>query len=106
MSERQVLLELDHPFLLKLHYAFQTPDCLYLVLDFINGGSMFHHIQKRGHFSEKDTKYYAAQIILGLEHLHSNHIIYRDLKPENILIDSWGNIKLADFGICKVLDNN
>jgi len=95
---------MDHPYLLKLRYAFQTPDCLYLIVDYVNGGDMFYHIKKQGHLNEKIAKFYGAQIILGLEYLHSKNVIYRDLKPENILLCSLGNIKLADFGICKMLE--
>lgn len=102
--ERQILMSLNHDFVLKMHYAFQTPDCLYIIVDYINGGDLFFHIKRKGHLSEKEAKFYGAQIILGLEYIHSKNVIYRDLKPENILLDKNGNIKMADFGICKVLD--
>lgn len=102
--ERQILMSLNHDFVLKMHYAFQTPDCLYIIVDYINGGDLFFHIKRKGHLSEKEAKFYGAQIILGLEYIHSTNVIYRDLKPENILLDKNGNIKLADFGICKILD--
>lgn len=69
--ERQILLSLQNPFILKLHYAFQTPECLYLIIDYVNGGDLFFHIKKRGHLSEKEAKFYGAQIILGLEYIHS-----------------------------------
>ena len=74
-----------------------------MIFDFINGGDLFHHISKKGHLSEKDARFYGAQIVLALEYLHEKNILYRDLKPENVLLDHKGNIKLADFGICKVL---
>lgn len=73
-------------------------------MDYINGGDLFFHINRKGHLSEKDAKFYGAQIILGLEYIHSKKVIYRDLKPENLLLDKNGNIKMADFGICKILD--
>jgi len=95
------MLEMDHPFILKLHYAFQTPYTLYMIFDYVPGGDLFFHIKKKGHLNEKSAKFYGSQIILGLEYLHSKNIMYRDLKPENILIDNDGNIKLTDFGICK-----
>ena len=72
-----------------------------MIFDFVNGGDLFFHINKRGNLSEKEARYYGAQILLGLEYLHDRNILYRDLKPENILLDKDGNIKLADFGICK-----
>lgn len=104
IRERQILLEMENPFILKLHYAFQTPFYLYMIFDFMNGGDLFYHIKKKGNLTEKEARFYGAQIILGLEYLHSKNILYRDLKPENILLDSRGNIKLADFGISKVLE--
>ena len=106
MREKNILLTLDHPYILNLRYAFQTPSALYMIFDFINGGDMFFHIEKNNHLSEKEAKYYGAQIILGLEYLQNQNILYRDLKPENILLDANGNIKLADFGVCKVLDKH
>lgn len=104
MHERQILLEMQHPFILKLHYAFQTPFNLYMIFDFVNGGDLFYHISRRGNLGEKEARFYGAQIIVGLQYLHSHKIIYRDLKPENVLLDSEGNIKLADFGICRLLE--
>ena len=94
---------MKHPFVLKLNYAFQTIESLYLIVDLVNGGDLFYHIKKKGHFSEKAAKFYGAQLILGLEYLHKNNILYRDLKPENILLDSEGYIKMADFGVSKKL---
>lgn len=60
MQERRVLLELDNPFILKMHYAFQTPSSLYMIFDYINGGDLFYHINKRGNLSEKDAVFYGA----------------------------------------------
>jgi len=70
-------------------------------LDYVNGGELFFHLQKEKKFSEERVKFYSAEILLALEHLHENGIIYRDLKPENILITSDGHITLTDFGLCK-----
>ncbi len=92
-----------HPFIVELHYAFQTPEKLYFVLDYVNGGDMFYHLRKKGRLSEKDVRIYTAEMILALSHLHENGYIYRDLKPENVLIDATGHIKLADFGLSKYL---
>lgn len=66
---------------------------------------MFYHIKKRGHLSEKEAKFYGAELILGLEYIHSQKVIYRDLKPENLLLDKDGHLKMADFGICKMFDD-
>ena len=70
-------------------------------MDFLNGGELFYHLKKEGRFSEHRTQFYAAEILLALECLHKNGIIYRDLKPENVLLDSDGHIKLTDFGLSK-----
>ena len=86
-AEREILEEIDHPFLMGLHYAFQTPAKLYLVMDMITGGELFFHLKNERRFKEPRARLYAAEILLGLEHLHSLGVIYRDLKPENILLD-------------------
>jgi len=101
ITERNILMRINHPFLMKLHYSFQTPDKLYLVMDFINGGELFYHLQSERRFSPERSRFYAAEIVLGLEHLHKNGIIYRDLKPENLLLDAAGHIKMTDFGLSK-----
>eukprot|EP00347_Sterkiella_histriomuscorum_P007156 403350050 len=100
-AERQIMEKINHPFIVKLHYAFQTPKKLYFVMDFLNGGELFHHIKTEGRFSEARTQFYTAEIFLALECLHQNDIIYRDLKPENVLLDSEGHIKITDFGLSK-----
>ncbi|KAM9307852.1 serine/threonine-protein kinase Sgk3 [Gastrophryne carolinensis] len=102
MAERNVLLKnVKHPFLVHLHYSFQTSDKLFFVLDFINGGELFFHLQRERYFDEPRARFYAAEIACALGYLHSIQIIYRDLKPENILLDSEGHIVLTDFGLCK-----
>uniref|UniRef100_A0A8C6RNX3 Uncharacterized protein n=1 Tax=Nannospalax galili TaxID=1026970 RepID=A0A8C6RNX3_NANGA len=91
MAECNVLLKnVKHPFLVGLHYSFQTTEKLYFVLDFINGGELFFHLQRERSFPEHRAGFYAAEIA-----------IYRDLKPENILLDSMGHVVLTDFGLCK-----
>ncbi|XP_030058122.1 ribosomal protein S6 kinase alpha-3 isoform X4 [Microcaecilia unicolor] len=99
--ERDILVEVNHPFIVKLHYAFQTEGKLYLILDFLRGGDLFTRLSKEVMFTEEDVKYYLAELALALDHLHSLGIIYRDLKPENILLDEQGHIKLTDFGLSK-----
>uniref|UniRef100_A0A1A8RPG6 Serine/threonine-protein kinase Sgk1 n=1 Tax=Nothobranchius rachovii TaxID=451742 RepID=A0A1A8RPG6_9TELE len=102
MAERSVLMKnIKHPFLVGLHYSFQTVDKLYFVLDFVNGGELFYHLQRERVFLEPRARFYAAEIASALGYLHSLHIVYRDLKPENILLDSQGHIVLTDFGLCK-----
>ncbi|XP_062393126.1 ribosomal protein S6 kinase alpha-3-like [Sardina pilchardus] len=99
--ERDILVDVNHPFIVKLHYAFQTEGKLYLILDFLRGGDLFTRLSKEVMFTEEDVKFYLAELALALNHLHTLGIIYRDLKPENILLDEEGHIKLTDFGLSK-----
>eukprot|EP00052_Salpingoeca_macrocollata_P010694 m.82968 g.82968 ORF g.82968 m.82968 type:complete len:514 (+) comp17685_c0_seq1:202-1743(+) len=102
MSERNVLRgNVKHPFLVGLHYSFQTPTKLYFVLDFVNGGELFFHLQREKKFAPARAMFYAAEITSALTFLHTLNVVYRDLKPENILLDSEGHVKLTDFGLCK-----
>lgn len=102
MAERNVLIRnLRHPFLVGLHYSFQSKDKLYFVLDYVNGGELFYHLLKKRVFPEARVKFYAAEIAHAIGYMHSENIIYRDLKPENILIANDGHIRLTDFGLCK-----
>jgi len=100
-AERNVLVKVEHPFLPKLYYAFQDADKLYFVMDFINGGELFHHLHKEKRFSEERARFYGAQIVSAISYLHSLGIIYRDLKPENILLSKEGNVVITDFGLAK-----
>lgn len=99
--ERDILADINHPFVVRLHYAFQTEGKLYLILEFLRGGDLFTRLSKEVMFTEEDVKFYLAELALALDHLHSVGIVYRDLKPENILLDSDGHIKLTDFGLSK-----
>ncbi len=101
IAEREILETIDHPFLMKLHYAFQTSDKLYLVMDYLRGGELFFHLKNERRFNENRTRMYAAEIAMALGHLHEKSIIYRDLKPENILLDNQGHVRLTDFGLSK-----
>ncbi|XP_033329616.2 ribosomal protein S6 kinase alpha-5 isoform X2 [Megalopta genalis] len=101
-TERQVLEAVrDSPFLVTLHYAFQTDAKLHLILDYVSGGELFTHLYQREHFTEDEVRIYIGEIILALEHLHKLGIIYRDIKLENILLDGEGHIVLTDFGLSK-----
>lgn len=102
-SEREILEKINHPFIIKLIFAFQNPEKLFIVTQYMCGGEIFYHLRKEGKFTEARTRLYLAEIVLALEHLHQNCIIYRDLKPENILLDKQGHIKLTDFGLSKIL---
>ncbi|XP_050680327.1 ribosomal protein S6 kinase alpha-5-like isoform X2 [Leptidea sinapis] len=101
-TERQVLEAVRAcPFLVTLHYAFQTDAKLHLILDYVAGGELFTHLYQREHFNENEVRIYIAEIILALEQLHKLGIIYRDIKLENILLDAEGHIVLTDFGLSK-----
>ena len=100
ITECNVLKQTDSPFIVTLHFAFQTMENLYMILDYCPGGDLGFHLMSRL-FEENEAKFYIGELILAIEHLHNLDIIYRDLKPENILIDSENHIKLADFGLAK-----
>lgn len=100
-TERKVLENIQHPFIVSLRFAFQTDHKLYMILDYFTGGELFFHLKKETRFNETRARFYAAEIALALDCLHRNDIIYRDLKPENVLLDADGHIKLTDFGLSK-----
>jgi len=89
----------DCPFIVCMTYAFHTPDKLCFVLDLMNGGDLHYHLSQHGVFSENDMRFYAAEVILGLEHMHRRYIVYRDLKPANILLDEHGHVRISDLGL-------
>lgn len=100
-SEREILCEIRHPFIVRLRFAFQNDEKLYLVTDYYNGGTLFYHLRKSRAFSEDRARFYASELLLALDHLHSQSIIYRDLKLENVLLDHVGHVALTDFGLSK-----
>lgn len=100
-AERNILEAVKSPFICDLLYAFQTGGKLYLILEYLSGGELFMHLEREGMFMENVAKFYLSEIVVALEHLHIQGIIYRDLKPENILLDCFGHVKLTDFGLCK-----
>ena len=102
-NEKTILQTVNNPFVVNLEYCFASPSYIFFVMDFKQGGELYHHLRKRTRFSEKIARFYGAQILLGLEYLHSINIMYRDMKPENILLDAKGNASLADYGISKIL---
>lgn len=103
ISERQILENCKSPFIVQLKYAFQTPRKLYMVMEFMAGGELFFHLSKLRRFNEEIARFYISEVIIGLEYLHKQDIIYRDLKPENILLGLDGHIKLTDFGLSKIV---
>lgn len=105
-AEKLILSHVNHPFLVGLEYAFQTPEKLYFVMEFMQGGELFQHLRTYKRFGEDQAKFYAACITLGLGHLHNKNYIYRDLKLENLLLDEHGYAKLTDFGLAKFLKSD
>lgn len=101
LTECQVLKTVNHTFVIKMHYAFQTPKYLYFILDYCNGGDLSMHLNNKHIFEEDEARFYIAELILAIEYLHSLNIIYRDLKPDNVLLGNDGHIKLSDFGLAK-----
>ncbi|PWN54052.1 kinase-like protein [Violaceomyces palustris] len=102
MGERKILEKsLDCPFLVGLKFSFQSATELYFVTDYKSGGELFWHLQREGRFTEERARFYIAELVLALEHLHKYNIVYRDLKPENILLDATGHVALCDFGLSK-----
>ncbi|TYZ65344.1 hypothetical protein PybrP1_012668 [[Pythium] brassicae (nom. inval.)] len=100
-TERDIMTKILHPFVISLTYAFQTESKVYLVMDYQPGGELFSYLREEGTFTEDTVRFYLAEMILALEHLHSHGIIHRDLKPENVLISRAGHVKLTDFGLAK-----
>lgn len=99
--EKQILLNNQYPFLVKMSYVFQTDQKVYFVMNFIRGGELFTHLNNEKRFTEEKAKFYAIQIMLSIGYLHKQDIIYRDIKPENILMGEDGYLYLADFGLAK-----
>ena len=101
-TERNILSTLHNDFIVNMYYAFQDYSNVYLVIDYLLGGDLRYHIEKKKIFTEKETKFIISNIIIGLEYIHSKNIIHRDIKPENLIFDSFGYIRITDFGISKI----
>ena len=100
-AERNIMLLVKHPFIVQLRFSFENETKLYFVTDYYNGGSIYYHLRREGHFSVEKAKFYSAELLSALDHLHQKGIVYRDLKLENILMDHVGHIALTDFGLSK-----
>lgn len=101
VHERNVLSEMHSKFVTKLKYSFHDKDSLYLLLDLCEGGDLNWHLQELGTFSEEQAKFYTAQIIMGLAHIHDKAMVYRDLKPANVLLTGEGNAMISDLGLVR-----
>lgn len=102
LNEKTILETVSHPNVVKLFFAFQDNNKLYLILEYLDGGELFHHLAQERYLPEPKAAYYIAQIVLALRYLHSLGVIYRDLKPENCMLNSSGSLVLTDFGLSKV----
>ena len=106
ITERILMAKLNYPLIVKLHYCFQDKKYLYFIMDLIQGGDLLYHLRRYHRFDDEKTRFYISEMILILDFLHNNNIMYRDIKPENILIDRTGHIKLVDFGLSKIFEKN
>jgi serine/threonine protein kinase len=104
VSEANILKKVNSPFIIKMYFAFQTPMNLYMAIDNCSQGDLSEILIVRSKLTEKTARFIIAQLILAIQYLHENRILYRDMKPENILIANDGYIRLTDFGLSK--ENN
>jgi beta-adrenergic-receptor kinase len=99
LNERQVLAAVESPFVLNLKYSFHSQEDVYLILDLMTGGDLGYHLHQKGRFPKRESQYFAARIMLGLQALHDKQYVYRDLKPENCLLADDGRVKITDLGL-------
>ncbi|XP_061932581.1 serine/threonine-protein kinase tricornered isoform X5 [Apis cerana] len=99
-AERDVLVEADHQWVVKMYYSFQDPINLYLIMEFLPGGDMMTLLMKKDTLSEECTQFYISETALAIDSIHKLGFIHRDIKPDNLLLDARGHIKLSDFGLC------
>lgn len=100
-SEKNILERINHPFIVNLKGTFQSPTHVFMLLDYACGGELFTLLRREGRFANDVALFFAVEIILAFEYLHSSDVAYRDLKPENLLIDRDGHVKITDFGFAK-----
>jgi len=99
ITERKVMSVINHPFIIKLHYSFQTDSSLYMILNYCSGGDLSEYLNIERSFTEKKARFYMAEILSAIEELHSKGILFRDLKPDNVVLDEEGHAILTDFGL-------
>ncbi|CAI9773699.1 unnamed protein product [Fraxinus pennsylvanica] len=102
LAERNILISVRNPFVVRFFYSFTCRENLYLVMEYLNGGDLYSLLRNLGCLDEDVARVYIAEVVLALEYLHSLHVVHRDLKPDNLLIAHDGHIKLTDFGLSKV----
>uniref|UniRef100_A0A8C6VXQ2 non-specific serine/threonine protein kinase n=1 Tax=Nothobranchius furzeri TaxID=105023 RepID=A0A8C6VXQ2_NOTFU len=99
-AERDILVEADSAWVVKMFYSFQDKRNLYLIMEFLPGGDMMTLLMKKDTLSEEATQFYIAETVLAIDSIHQLGFIHRDIKPDNLLLDSRGHVKLSDFGLC------
>ncbi|MCD7446997.1 putative serine/threonine protein kinase ireh1 [Datura stramonium] len=102
LAERDILISVRNPFVVRFFYSFTCRENLYLVMEYLNGGDLYSLLRNLGCLDEEVVRVYIAEVVLALEYLHSLYVVHRDLKPDNLLIAHDGHIKLTDFGLSKV----
>lgn len=105
-AERDLLAEVDSPYIVKLYCSFQDDEFLYLIMEYLPGGDMMTLLMRKDTLTEDESKFYVAETILAIESIHKHIYIHRDIKPDNLLLDRSGHLKLSDFGLCKPLDSS
>jgi serine/threonine kinase 38 len=105
-TEREILKSLNNTWVVTLRYSFQDDNFLYLVMDFLSGGDLMSLLIKKDILTEDESRFYIGQLVLAIEVIHKLNCIHRDLKPDNILIDRDGHLKISDFGLSKLSDQN
>ncbi|XP_010540639.1 PREDICTED: serine/threonine-protein kinase 38-like [Tarenaya hassleriana] len=104
-AERNLLAEVDSPFIVKLYYSFQDEEHLYLLMEYLPGGDMMTLLMRKDTLTEDEARFYVAQTVLAIESIHRHNYVHRDIKPDNLLITCNGHIKLSDFGLSKSLES-
>ncbi|XP_021942066.1 protein kinase DC2 [Zootermopsis nevadensis] len=102
-NEKNILQEIRHPFIVNLRWHYRDSTYLYMLFDYVCGGELFSYLRNAGRFGTSTANFYTAEIVLALEYLHAQSVVYRDLKPENLLLDRDGHLKITDFGFAKKL---
>jgi len=99
-AERDILVEADHQWVVKMYYSFQDEERLYLVMEFLPGGDLMTLLMKKDTLTEEAAQFYISETALAIQSIHQLGFIHRDIKPDNILLDARGHVKLSDFGLC------
>ncbi|XP_042389195.1 serine/threonine-protein kinase tricornered-like [Zingiber officinale] len=105
-AERNLLAEVDSPYIVKLYFSFQDDEYLYLIMEYLPGGDMMTLLMRKDTLTDNEARFYIAETVLAIESIHKHNYIHRDIKPDNLLLDRHGHMKLSDFGLCKPLDSS